>query len=104
MGLPHAELWEQAQVLAQEKYSTWDWIFGRSPDYTLHRHLRWLGEEAVLKLDVELGLVVGAEIKLENGTRAGTDLLADLVGQRHDWETVGNLCRKWGQGQASDFF
>lgn len=104
MGLPDPDFWERALVLAQEKYRTWDWIFGRSPDYTLHRHLRWQEEDAVLKLDVRLGLVTGAEIVTERGVQVGQDLLSALKGQRHDWDTVATICAAWGHGQVVDFF
>jgi len=46
---------ERIRRLAQEKYSTWDWVWGRSPKYNFHNAKRFAAGQVEIRLDVQQG-------------------------------------------------
>ena len=50
-------------MLMREKYSTWDWNYGESPEFTERKRARfpWGGVEAYLKVDK--GIITGCELR-----------------------------------------
>jgi lipoate-protein ligase A len=48
--------------LAQEKYSTWDWVWGRSPKYNFHNAKRFAAGQVEIRLDVQQGRIAQAKI------------------------------------------
>lgn len=59
---PALDLAEQAEALATDKYRTWEWNYGRSPDFSLKREKRIGNCEVGLQLRVEKGRVAAIGI------------------------------------------
>lgn len=53
---PSEEQWREIEALADERYRTWDWNFGASPDFNVHRVERF---DAIGEVDVRLEVVDG---------------------------------------------
>lgn len=53
-ALSEAE-WRAVEELAEEKYRSWDWVFGRSPAFTLERQMRWENTQVTMRLEVQRG-------------------------------------------------
>lgn len=45
------------EALRREKYDTWEWTFGRSPDYDLRSRRRWEGGSLEIRAAVERGRI-----------------------------------------------
>src|SRR5690606_4934124 len=50
------------QKIRNEKYATWEWNFGRSPEYNFTQGMRSEGGVIELHLDVEKGIIRKAQI------------------------------------------
>ena len=51
------------QKLADEKYSTWEWNYGHSPNYTFHNRKRFPSGLVEVKLVVHRGIIEEAAIE-----------------------------------------
>jgi lipoate-protein ligase A len=51
--------------LIKEKYSTWDWNFGYSPDYEFHNKVQIKNIHLEIKLFVAKGIIEDSEIKID---------------------------------------
>lgn len=82
------------QKLSEEKYQTWNWIFGYSPRYRFTNKLETENGEIQVSLLVEKGRITETVF---SGTLSGetnqtiTDL---LIGCRHDFKDVQNSLEK----------
>ena len=47
----------QARILAEEKYRSWDWTWGRSPDYQVQRRGRFPGGTLDVRMNVHQGVM-----------------------------------------------
>ena len=50
------------QKLADEKYSTWDWVYGESPKFELQQSKRYKGGNLDIRLNVKNGLITDFKI------------------------------------------
>ena len=48
---------ENVNKLSKEKYSTWEWNFGNSPNYSLVNELRYIGGTLEFHLNVSKGFI-----------------------------------------------
>ncbi|MDR3253977.1 MAG: lipoate--protein ligase [Synergistaceae bacterium] len=72
-------------LLAREKYSTWDWNFGKSPSYNMERSRRYDFGIVDLKLFVEGGMIEDMHIYGDFfGTEDRGGLEKAMRGTRHD--------------------
>ena len=55
-SLTEAEL-GQSRSLAEEKYRSWDWTWGRSPDYQVQRRRRFPGGTLEVRMNVHQGVM-----------------------------------------------
>ncbi len=62
-GLIHETLSEEAlaavRKLAEEKYRSWDWTYGRSPDYSFRNRARFPGGTLEVRMNIRKGLIEG---------------------------------------------
>ena len=76
---------DAARVLAESKYSSWEWNFGASPPYDMQRVKRYGFGIVDVRLSVEKGLISEARIYGDFfGTLDKSGLETALKGSRHD--------------------
>lgn len=78
--------------LATEKYRTWEWNFGYSPDYIFRNE--WTENEHVWKaqLDVKNGIINKCEIKIDaKSVEIGNFFEYLLTGKRHEYNTLNEI-------------
>ena len=72
------------QKLSDEKYRTWEWIYGYSPRYRFTNKLETPKGEILISLLVEKGLLVEVSISGFISDKLGQTIMLDLLGSRHD--------------------
>lgn len=75
--------------LREEKYSTWDWNFGKSPKYNFKEEKRFKGGTVEVNIDVKLGVI--NEIKIYGDFFGREDIIAlenTLKGIKHERTAV----------------
>ena len=78
--------------LMAEKYETWDWNFGFSPNYNFKKAIKLPAGFIEIHLDVEQGIIEKAKIFGDFfASRAIEELEEQLIGQRHDIATLEKL-------------
>lgn len=80
------------EKLANEKYSTEEWIFGYSPKYTFQNKFDFDGFKWKIQLEVERGII--QEAFLSNNQKEFNSLGANLVGVVHLYEPVLQILEK----------
>jgi lipoate-protein ligase A len=78
--------WAEVRALADERYRSWDWNYGRSPAFNMQQVKRLEGAGTYdVRLNVEGGIITGAAIYGDFfGTGEVSELAAKLVGVRYD--------------------
>jgi len=72
------------ETLAQKKYRTWRWNFGRSPGYRFKKRSQLKGQRLEAALEVRSGIIRRARLTdLAPGGSRISDLEAVLAGRRH---------------------
>jgi len=56
-----AEDWAAVRKLAEERYRSWDWTYGTSPDFNIEKRQRFAGGEIDARLDVKKGVIQSAK-------------------------------------------
>jgi lipoate-protein ligase A len=74
--------------LSEEKYQTWDWIFGYSPKYLFSNKLEAAEGEIQTSIWVEKGIMTEISITGAIPSEQIKKITAALVGCRHDYEAV----------------
>ncbi|HJX71689.1 MAG TPA: lipoate--protein ligase [Bacteroidales bacterium] len=78
--------------LVQQKYNTWEWIYGYSPKYRFENRLRLEGREISMMLNVENGIIKSAAITGDFFTVHQKNLLADsLINQKHSESQIRKI-------------
>ncbi|TVR88865.1 MAG: lipoate--protein ligase [Saprospirales bacterium] len=76
---------EAIQSIRDKKYATWEWNFGRSPDYNFQRGARTPGGIMEINLEVQKGVIQQAKITGDFfHIRDIAPIEAALVGTEHD--------------------
>ena len=52
-----AEDWAAVEQLANERYRSWEWTYGRSPDFNVEKRQRFPGGEIDARLDIQHGVI-----------------------------------------------
>lgn len=75
---------QNIEKLSSEKFQTWEWNFGYSPKYTFRNEVEFEGKKLSIRLVVEKGLIVEAEVGGEYfGEEKSQKLNILLKGTRH---------------------
>ena len=53
---------EAISVLREEKYSTWDWIYGRSPEYSVRKERGFNGNVLEISLTIKNGIIQAVQM------------------------------------------
>jgi lipoate-protein ligase A len=78
------------QKLSDEKYRTWDWIYGYSPRYRFTNKLETEKGEMLIRLFVETGLLTEAAISGVIHEKVNQKFAETLLGCRHDLEETSS--------------
>jgi lipoate-protein ligase A len=81
---------KQIQLLARNKYTSWEWNFAYSPAYTYVRKFHYAGKDILLELKVEKGLIRSVDlVNMEKMYQ--NELNGMLYGIRHEQQTIRKL-------------
>jgi lipoate-protein ligase A len=88
-SIPRYELkerdWQLIHELELERYRTWEWNYGRSPDFNVQRTLRFTGTEISVQIDVQKGLIKNIRFSGEfHSPKDIAELESSLIGVRYD--------------------
>jgi lipoate-protein ligase A len=95
--IPYYELteqdWSEVRKLADERYRSWDWNYGRSPAFNVRQTRRIEGAGTFdVRLQVEEGLITGATIYGDFfGRGDSSELAAKFVGVRYETQALSTL-------------
>jgi lipoate---protein ligase len=78
--------------LAEEKYRTWEWNYGYSPDYKLENDLSINGETWNIKMAVSKGIILDLEIRNDFGDHLEA-IEKTLRGVAHDENSISGRLR-----------
>jgi len=76
------------QKLSDEKYRTWDWIYGYSPRYRFHNNLETQNGAIHIELLVEKGVMVEVSVSGAIGAVSSDQISRTLLGCLHDLSAV----------------
>ncbi len=79
---------EAIQKLSDEKYRTWEWIFGYSPRYRFTNKLETTNGEILIELLVEKGLMVEVAVSGDIPAELSQKIIEAFLGCRHDFKAV----------------
>lgn len=80
---------QNIKKLARERYSTWEWNFGSSPEYSLSNEKRFVGGTVEIKLDAEKGIIRDLRIFGDFfGVKDVSDIENALRGVRHHEDDI----------------
>ena len=81
---------EAIRKLSDEKYRTWDWIFGYSPKYRFKNKFQAPKGEIAINLLVEKGLLVEVEITGAISETSARQIKEALLGCQHDFDDIAS--------------
>ncbi|MFC3418488.1 lipoate--protein ligase [Salinicoccus hispanicus] len=83
------EDWEKIRKLAEEKYQTWDWNYGRNPKYNFNASHKFDAGLLDVRLDVRKGRIEQAKIFGDFFGVGEVDVIEEkLVGVEHNKEAI----------------
>ena len=78
--------------IAEQKYNTWEWIYGYSPKYSFENKIKLEDREIGIHLEVESGIIRSAAISGDFFKDDKKHLLADaLIQQKHEEEEIKRI-------------
>ncbi|TDE68565.1 lipoate--protein ligase [Streptococcus sp. KCJ4932] len=86
--LSEADL-ENIQNLADNQFATWNWNFGKSPDYTIKRSVRYPAGKITSYVKVEKSMITGLKIYGDFfGIKDVSDIEEELIGLRYEYHDI----------------
>ncbi|RDU35501.1 lipoate--protein ligase [Neobacillus piezotolerans] len=77
--------WEKIHEISKERYQNWDWNYGKSPKFNLHRTRRFPIGSIDVRLEVEKGIIENCKIYGDFfGVGEVTEIEEKLKGLRYD--------------------
>jgi lipoate-protein ligase A len=77
--------WEAVDLLAQNKYKTWEWTYGRSPKFTVHHGIRLASGKVDARLAVKNGIIEKVELTHQSAASSqACTIISKLVGKRYN--------------------
>ncbi|NOR73849.1 MAG: lipoate--protein ligase [Draconibacterium sp.] len=82
---------QKTEILANEKFKTWDWNFGYSPKYTFKNEVELKGKILKIELDVKKGIIEKSTISGDYlSNEIVNELRIQLQNRRHFFEDIKN--------------
>lgn len=86
--------WEKIQLIVEERYSNWEWNFGRSPRFNVQKSERLPIGKIDLRIDVEKGHIKDMKIFGDfMGHRDINELESMLIGVRYDPDALAEVLK-----------
>lgn len=85
---------EQIEILQREKFNTWKWNFGYSPNYIFQNEVQFHESRFTIKYSVEKGLIVDCEL-VSSESEIAQNFIKDLNGKYHKIENISELVSKY---------
>ena len=80
-----AEAWEAVYRLAEEKYRSWEWTFGRSPQFTVNHKFRFESGNVDAHIGVKHGIITDIELARHTVESVSTGrVISEFIGKRYD--------------------
>ncbi len=77
--------WEAVDLVAQKKYNSWDWTYGRSPEFVVQHNVGLDGGDVDVQLVVKHGVIRSVAVADSlTESSASNKLITDLIGKRFD--------------------
>jgi lipoate-protein ligase A len=77
--------WEAVDLLAQRKYNSWDWTYGRSPEFVVQHKISLDSGDVNAHLVVNNGIIQAVELVDPLAKSSSpNELIIDLIGARFD--------------------
>lgn len=88
--------WEKVRKLADERYRSWDWNYGKSPAFNVQQKRRIEGVGTFdVRLQVEQGIIVGAAVYGDFFSRGDAKEAAEqLIGVRYDVDAIREFAER----------
>ena len=83
--------WDNIYALSEKKYNSWDWNFGKSPEFSVWKTLPFTIGKIVTRIDVKKGAI--KNIRFNRGLGEWSepmDLVKRLIGQRYDGKAISS--------------
>ena len=79
----------EIKKLADEQFGTWDWTYGKSPDYTIKRSVRYPAGKLTSYVKVEKSMITGLKIYGDFfGIKDISDIEEELIGLRYEYQDI----------------
>lgn len=80
--------------LAEEKYSTWDWIYGKSPKFELSQSKRYKGGNIDIRLNVRKGIITDFKVFGDFfGKRDASEVEELIIGNKFEENDIRNILK-----------
>ncbi|HIP71110.1 MAG TPA: lipoate--protein ligase [Anaerolineae bacterium] len=94
--------WRQIEQIAEERYRRWEWNYGRSPQFNIHKKEKFPAGAIEARIDVSKGRIQAVKFYGDfTGERDVTELESFLVGVPYD---RGALTAVFAEIDLSDYF
>jgi lipoate-protein ligase A len=79
--------WDQIYALSENKYKSWEWIYGKSPGFAVRHRFNYASQKIDAAVYVRHGMIEHIEFREKTIRQTARDsLLSKLIGQRYDPE------------------
>ena len=87
-----ADDWAVVRRLADERYRSWEWNYGRSPNFNVEKRERFAGGEVDARLDVQQGVICSVKFSGDFFAEAETEALEQmLTGVRYTRDDISRV-------------
>lgn len=102
--------WKQIQNIATDRFQSWDWNYGRSPDFAVHKSGQVPGGQIEIDIIVAKGRIQNAHFTIDGQALPNTASLARrLAGIRYDKDSLTQVLTEidlglyFGEVEPGDF-
>jgi len=86
--------WKVVRRLAEEKYRSWDWTFGRSPEFTAHHRIKLGPHDVEVHVSVKNAIIKDIRMAEDHAEDAEIRVnLDEFIGTRYGSESTNKLLK-----------
>jgi lipoate-protein ligase A len=84
--------WKQIEILAKDKYESWEWVFGRSPNFEIKKSIKIGNEELFLTMEVlRGGLIKSFNLAFDKENNVLNRISSQFVGEKYSEERIKKI-------------